>query len=130
MNEFEAVLKKKKEILKQAMKIRQQLGMPEKTVEEHLADAKDAQQRAEETRRKYDPNLQSIEKRYLTKISPQTFRLVCPKCGDFDRANMMNGKPWCMRCNIPLVSSDKVELWKKYHVLSSKSTKGYKLHVR
>lgn len=26
----------------------------------------------------------------------------CSTCGDVDRGNKLNGKPWCFKCNLPL----------------------------
>jgi hypothetical protein len=28
----------------------------------------------------------------------------CPKCGDINRNNILNGKLWCFKCNIPLTN--------------------------
>ena len=38
--------------------------------------------------------------------------LVCPKCHDIDHGNRMNGKPWCMKCNVPLMTPEKAKDWK------------------
>lgn len=38
-------------------------------------------------------------------------KLVCPSCGANDRGNTLNGKPWCFKCNSPLVPKDKVKNW-------------------
>lgn len=39
--------------------------------------------------------------------------LICPQCGDPDRRNTMNGRPWCMKCNVELMPKTKVEKWNK-----------------
>jgi len=39
--------------------------------------------------------------------------LVCPSCGDTDHGNRMNNKPWCMKCNLPLMSLEKAANWVK-----------------
>lgn len=49
----------------------------------------------------------------LRRIHGQNGGLVCPQCGDTDHGNRMNGKPWCMRCNLPLMSKEKAEGWIK-----------------
>jgi ribosomal protein L37AE/L43A len=38
--------------------------------------------------------------------------LICPKCKDTDHNNRMNGKAWCMKCNLPLMSPEKAKEWK------------------
>lgn len=30
--------------------------------------------------------------------------LFCPKCGDFDNGNKMGKTPYCLKCNVPLVT--------------------------
>ena len=37
--------------------------------------------------------------------------LVCPKCGEPDKGNTLNGKPICMICMIRLLPVDKVAEW-------------------
>jgi len=49
----------------------------------------------------------------LRRIHGQNGGLICPQCGDSDHHNRMNGKPWCMFCNLPLMSKEKVENWVK-----------------
>ncbi|GAH68856.1 unnamed protein product, partial [marine sediment metagenome] len=39
--------------------------------------------------------------------------LVCPVCGEGDEGNRMNGKPWCMKCNAPLMTVEKAADWVK-----------------
>ena len=39
--------------------------------------------------------------------------LVCPSCGDTDHGNRMGRKPWCMKCNIPLMPLEKAANWVK-----------------
>ena len=43
--------------------------------------------------------------------------LVCPECGDSDHGNRMNGRPWCLRCNVPLMEPSKVGKWVNVKVL-------------
>lgn len=42
-----------------------------------------------------------------------TGSLICPQCGDTDHHNTVNGKPFCMACNLPLMSREKAEKWVK-----------------
>lgn len=51
-----------------------------------------------------DPHLRKITENMLRReqvILGRDF-LICPKCGDTDHNNKMNGKPWCFKCNIEL----------------------------
>ena len=64
----------------------------------------DARMRADELRRRYDPELMRINANLDRKIGSSLGELRCPKCGEPDRHNKMNEKPWCMECNVPLES--------------------------
>ena len=44
--------------------------------------------------------------------------LMCPVCGDGDRHNTLNGKPWCLKCNSPLIRRDAVKEFVKIRRLS------------
>ena len=67
----------------------------------------DAERRVDELRRKYrmgSPVLRDIEKKYNERFPTiNTSKLVCPQCNGNDKGNVMNGKPYCFKCNIPLV---------------------------
>lgn len=60
-----------------------------------------------------DPALKEISKKIRSTNVKSVSKLACPVCGEADRGNKMNGKPWCMKCNSPLVPRDKVEKWKR-----------------
>jgi len=62
----------------------------------------DAKAHAEELRRQYDPELMRITANLERKIG--FIGLRCSRCGEPDRGNKMNGKAWCMKCNVPLES--------------------------
>jgi len=48
--------------------------------------------------------------------------LVCPVCGEPDKGNKVNGKPWCLKCNVELVPRGKVKkMLKKVIRVVSKS---------
>jgi hypothetical protein len=64
----------------------------------------DAKARVEELRRQYDPELMKINANLERKMGSSLGGLRCPKCGDPDRHNKMNGKPWCLKCNVALES--------------------------
>lgn len=57
--------------------------------------------RAEEVRRQYDPELMRIDANLERKVG-SAIGFHCPKCGERDMGNRMEGKPWCMKCNVPL----------------------------
>lgn len=61
----------------------------------------DAKAHTEELRRQYDPELMRITANLERKIG-LVIGLYCSECGEPDRGNKMNGKAWCMKCNIPL----------------------------
>lgn len=67
-------------------------------------NAKDAKRTGEEMRRQCDPELMRITANLERKMDSLVGELRCPKCGEPDRHNTMNGKAWCMRCNVPLES--------------------------
>lgn len=64
----------------------------------------DAKAHAEELRRQYDPELMRINANLERKLGVSVGGLRCPKCGEPDRRNKMNGKSWCMKCNVALES--------------------------
>lgn len=64
----------------------------------------DVKARTEELRRQYNPELMRINANLERKLGVPVGGLRCPKCGEPDRHNKMNGKPWCMKCNIALES--------------------------
>lgn len=37
--------------------------------------------------------------------------LVCPSCGGEDAGNTLNKKPWCLKCNTPLVPKGTLKKW-------------------
>jgi len=41
----------------------------------------------------------------------QENKLVCPSCGEGNKGNIVNKKPWCIKCNVPLVSKEKIKKW-------------------
>lgn len=60
-----------------------------------------------------DPKLREIETKYRSSTRLVREKLVCPSCGDEDRGNIMNGKPWCFKCNSLLMPKEKVAKWRK-----------------
>ncbi len=73
-------------------------------IEEIDSKVADAKASAEELRRQYDPELMRITANLDRKIGTPAGALRCPKCGESDHQNTMNGKPWCLKCNVPLES--------------------------
>lgn len=64
----------------------------------------DTKAEAEELRRQYDPELMRINANLDRKMGVPVGILRCSKCGEPDRHNTMNGKPWCFKCNVALES--------------------------
>lgn len=66
-----------------------------------------AKSRAEELRRKHmaNPNLREINQKFLERFMPEAV-LCCPKCGEPDHGNRMNGEPWCFKCNSPFSKAE------------------------
>lgn len=71
-----------------------------------------ARQVREEIRIMSDPLLREITEN-LRKAHQSKTGLICPQCGDTDHGNRMNKKPWCMKCNLPLMSAEKAAKWVK-----------------
>lgn len=68
-----------------------------------LVKAQKIREEGEALRRQYDPELVRINANLSMKIG-NTSTLHCPKCHESDRGNKINGKPWCMKCNVSLES--------------------------
>lgn len=69
-------------------------------------------------RRKYDPHLMRIQSSFISTLDVDrgTKGVVCPVCGRSDEEcghNKMNGKPWCFKCNSPLIPKSKLKKWRK-----------------
>jgi len=71
-----------------------------------------AKQQREEMRIMGDPHLREIMEN-LRRAHATSSQLICLSCGDTDHGNRMNGKPWCMKCNLPLMSAEKAAKWVK-----------------
>lgn len=79
-------------------------GLPKwrRELEELDSRVADVKARAEELRRQCDPELMRINANLERKYGSPTGGLRCPKCGEPDRHNKMNGQSWCFKCNSPL----------------------------
>jgi hypothetical protein len=90
----------------QRNKLKREKGKPKWQREIDGIDGKvaDAKARAEEVRRQYDPVLMRINELLERKTGSPVGGLRCPICGGPDMNNRMDDKPWCMKCNVPLVS--------------------------
>jgi len=75
----------------------------------------EAKAKADELRREYDPLLLNIQDKLLSKLDVVKGEdsLVCPKCGEGNNGNKMNGNPWCLKCNLPLIPKHKMAKWLK-----------------
>ena len=68
---------------------------------------------AEELRRLNNPLLQRAMKNFeVSKVD-----LVCPICGEGDKGNRMNEKPWCVNCNTQLIKYKLAEKWMNVKVM-------------
>lgn len=79
----------------------------------------------EDLRREYplNPNLRKINQKFMEKVEVAS-KLVCPVCGGSDEGNKMNGKPWCFKCNSPLLPKHKLRKWLRHRIkVSDKSLK-------
>lgn len=72
--------------------------------------AEDARKRAEELRRMHNPMLKRITET-LEAEDVLKLGLVCPVCGEGDKGNRMNKRPWCFKCNVPLIRPNRVARW-------------------
>lgn len=78
---------------------------------------KQAMDKADELRRQYDPELMRINDLFL-KQAIATRARICPQCGEGDMGNKMNGAPWCVKCNVVLVSKENADKWLKIRPIS------------
>ena len=78
-------------------------------VEERIREAK---RMREDVRIRSDPHLREITEK-LRRAHAAGSGLVCPSCGDGDHGNRMGKKPWCMKCNLPLMKLEKAAKWIK-----------------
>jgi len=78
-------------------------------IEERIREAKWVR---EDMRTRSDPHLREITEN-LRRAHATGGGLICPGCGDTDHGNRMGKKPWCMKCNLPLMSAEKAAKWVK-----------------
>lgn len=80
---------------------------------------KAARRRAKEAREITDKHLREINEKYRSTADRGSKGLVCPVCGEPNGAyakgkpNKKGGKPWCLKCDSPLVAKDKLAKWRK-----------------
>jgi hypothetical protein len=103
------------QIPKQVAAVQKREEKLEKTKAKWQRDLDEAKGRAEKLRREHDPLLREIQDKLLRKLDVVKGEdsLVCPKCGEGDHGNKVNGKPWCFKCQVPLVPKDVVAKWLK-----------------
>jgi len=83
-------------------------------IEEKVADARlHADRVREEARIMSDPHLREITEN-LRKLHSVESSVVCPQCGETNsHGNRMNGKPFCFKCNLIMISKEKAKKWVK-----------------
>jgi len=57
-----------------------------------------------------DSHLREIEQKVVGKAMIIS-DMICPSCGDGDKGNITNGKPWCFKCNTFLIHRNKIGRW-------------------
>lgn len=63
-----------------------------------------------------DPHMRRIQEHFRSKAVKSSFDLVCPECEDRDHGNKKNKKPWCLKCNVPLIKRKDLKKWKKNRI--------------
>lgn len=109
------------EIPRQASSVQRSVEKVERGKAKRERELEEAMRRADELRSQYDPALRELSEKYsqtLPKIDVGA--LACPQCGDGDHGNKMNDKPWCFKCNVPLVPRDQVIRWLREHIKAVK----------
>ena len=83
----------------QKSKVKRAKGKPkwQRAIEEIDVKVADAMADANESR-----ELMRINANLKRKIGMPTKGLRCPKCGEGNMGNTVNGKHWCVKCNSPL----------------------------
>lgn len=78
-------------------------------MEKHEEYMRQAELERQQARFMSNPAMREITENLRRKHAPSG--LICPSCGDRDHGNRMNGKPWCLKCNAPLMTAEKAEMW-------------------
>jgi len=81
-------------------------------IEQYRADLKRYTDRVRfEAEMRSNEHYRQIMEDLSNKYSPKSgnANLICPKCKGKDMGNRMNGKPWCMICNIALMTTEEAE---------------------
>lgn len=87
------------------------------TVEEIQRQCKDIKEKSERIRReaeiKSNPHYREITDN-LRKIHSVEGGVICPQCGETDsHGNTSEGKPFCYKCQLIMISKEKAENWIK-----------------
>ena len=100
-------------VQKREEKLRKGKAKWQRDLEDVDRRVREARAKADELRREYDPLLREIQDKLLRKLDVVKGEdsLVCPKCGEGNKGNKMDGKLWCFKCNVPFVPKGQVEKW-------------------
>jgi len=82
-----------------------------KLMEKHEGYMRQAELAKQQAKFMTDPAMREITENLKRKHSAGG--LICPVCGGREEGNRMNGKPWCMKCNAPLMTLEKAIGWVK-----------------
>lgn len=93
---------------------REEVEAQRREIEEKVAEAR---LHAERVRREAEimgnPHAREITEN-MRKLHSVEGSLVCPQCGETDsHGNRMNGKPFCFKCQLPMISKEEAEKWVK-----------------
>lgn len=94
-------------------------GNVNKRIEKVQEEGREIQRRVEVAKRRMEqvhreaelmmnPHLRQIDENLKRKYGIIGSNLVCPSCGADDHGNRLNKKPWCFKCNLPLMEREKV----------------------
>jgi len=120
--EEQAFLKANPDLLKSIEEaIPKELERTEKRKEKLLKTMSVHQQKMAELQDKFDfrlfldPTLKDIQQKFDSAVPTRqvsTEEIMCPVCGSDDKGNKVNGKPWCLKCNVMLLPKHKIKRWK------------------
>lgn len=87
------------------------------SLQKEIGDVRDKVESLKRSFYFHDPALRelndSITNRLREEAVSTSKKMVCLECGDIDHGNRMNGQPWCMKCQLPLIPKEKADKWVK-----------------
>lgn len=117
--DLEDITKKEREPRAEAERLRKKFGrLKRKATSKDQKEMAELKRKMREYEFRLDPNLRKLQRKLMERqdVIREDKELVCPKCGEAwnkSEANRMNGKPWCLKCDSPLVPKEQVAKWKE-----------------